>query len=480
MSKRILSFVVGCALFFWWGVAWAGIVITEVKYSPTSSQWVEVYNNTDSDIDITTYKILDSGAQVNGHGISAVDSGASLIPKQGFGIVAKVPADFSSAAFPVFKSSLNIKVSADTVILKNSSGEEVSSVNIDGSATDGNSSQFIDGSWVAASPTPGEENTDSGDGAGENENNSGDENKNETESTTGSSGGSSGSSGGKTEPTLKPLPNKTKIIVKSSVVAGVPTEFKAENTVKYFCGKYFWNFGDGAFIETPKKPMIPEKYFHVYEYPGEYVVTLDCFESYMSETPDTSDKITLKVVSDDIVISNVGSGADVFVEIANNTSVEADVSGWILSSAWKKFVFPKNSIIRPKTKITVSSKLTNFSEGDKDTLVLSNSLGETVFDYPSFAYVPAKKAVTSARSAKISLADTEVKPLRENLEPEISPENLLAQVGEINSGKEERKTNYWPIVAFGAFLALGAVFAYYIRTHGREIVPGSDFKILDE
>ena len=154
--KKVVVFL--AILFFSpYSLAQANVIINEIKYSPTAKQWIEIYNDTDDDIDITKYKILDSSVTV-GHKISALGSGTNLILKHRFGIIAKAPDDFSAVSFPVFKSSLNIKVSSDKVILKNESRESISFVDIDGSATDGKSLQLINGAWQVATPTPGVEN----------------------------------------------------------------------------------------------------------------------------------------------------------------------------------------------------------------------------------------------------------------------------------------------------------------------------------
>ena len=285
--------------------------------------------------------------------------------------------------------------------------------------------------------------------------------------------------------------NKTKIIVKIPAFVGTPVEFKVNNTVSGNpCGKYFWNFGDGYSEETKKESIIPQKYTHIYEYEGEYVVSLECFRSYLSSESDTSDKITIKVARADISISKTGDEKDFFVEISNNTSLEADISEWTLVSAWKKFIFPKNSILRPKNKIIVSAKITDFSTADKDTLKLLNSRGETIFDYSSSGkpvlsvvdtYIPLK--VATAENKNLS----EFAHLASNLVPaddknaEIPVENLLAQAVE-NDAQEKNNSKYW-IFGLLVFLGISASGVHFIRRYKRQTISKTtenDFDIMDE
>jgi len=479
MSKKTFLVLVGFAFLFSFNLARADVVINEVQYSPTTKQWIEIYNNTDEDIDITTYKILDSGAQVNGHGISVVDGGSNFIPKHSFGIVTKVPDNFNSASFSLFKSSLNIKVSEDNVILKNNLGENISSVDVDGSAIDGNSLQLVNGSWVVATPTPGAENQTS-----EDDNN--DDNTDNTNTTTNSSGSSKKTE--TKEPEI-PLVNKTKITAQMPAFVGLPVQFKASNTVSdKSCGKYSLNFGDGNSLETEKTFPIPEKFSHIYYYPGEYIVTLECYESYLSAEPDSSDKIIVKVISSEVVISKIGDAKDFFIEISNNAPFEANISGWVLISYQNKFVFPKNTIIKSKNKIIVSPKTTNFSILDKETLKLIDSEGETVLDY-SFTK-PIRISAKNSAPLKVSMTkDYNLSENNTNINVPASTgvslggpvDNLLA--GAIKSDVNTGNNVKYGIFGLFALLGVGTSTAYFIRNRDRKSISeaiGNDFKIIDE
>lgn len=132
---------------------------------------------------------------------------------------------------------------------------------------------------------------------------------------------------------------KVEITVGSVAFVGVP--FSVEGKVfgtqgeQIFTGKYYWNFGDGDFRET--KVINIDKFKHTYFYPGSYVVLLNHYPDIFTDTPDATEKFTIKVVNPEIYISSVGNEKDFFVEIANNNDYDADLSGWFLLSNQRSF-----------------------------------------------------------------------------------------------------------------------------------------------
>ena len=338
MSKKIIFGLAFFIFLFSFKLAHADVVINEIKYSPTTDQWIEIYNDTDSDVDITAYKILDNSVKT-GHSIYALDNGSNLIPSHGFGIIAEVPSDFSSTSFPVFKGSLNIKVSSDSVKLLGSEAS-TESVIIDGSATKGNSWQLqSDGSWKPGAPTPGAENTDVAIDNSSADTNTTDGNSNSdsvNNSNTDNTSDNSSSSNSKPIPTIK-----AKILAEGVAFAGLPVEISSRilgySNEVILPGKYFWNFGDGTSITTANSTA----FSHTYLYPGEYNISLEYYLNTSSQISDATSKFTMKIVPLAVSISKVGDAKDFFVELANDSSYDVDISNWTLNANGKIFVFPK-------------------------------------------------------------------------------------------------------------------------------------------
>jgi len=262
-------------------------------------------------------------------------------------------------------------------------------------------------------------------------------------------------------------------------------------------GKYFLNFGDG---DSKEIQLINGKQFtHAYFYPGDYVISLEYYANSYGDTPDASDQMDIKVVGADIAISRVGTEADFFVELSNNTAYDADISNWLLASSARKFIFPRNTVIGSKKKMTISSNITHFGMGDKDTLKLMNPQGEAVFAYaPSAApdkTAPNYAAVVQLADNQDIITDTvneavisnEVKdenkdaPKEKTAQDEIIPTpNLPASVISSDAVKESSGNPYvWPMIGT-IFVGASAGAVYFVRK--KKIVPGAgdNFKILDE
>ena len=483
MSKKIILVFVGIFLFFVAHIACASVIINEVKYSPTTGQWVEIYNDTDSDVDITAYRILDSGASTNGHAIVAVPGGSNFIPKHSFGVVAKVPSDFGAVSHPLFKSSLNIKVSSDTVILKDESGGTTSSVNIDGTALDGNSFQLIDGSWKVAVPTPGSSNDVSPVVLSQSGGSSGGVPLNTTTGTDDTS---------TTKTKVVEIPQiKTKIISKNLAFVNLPLDFQANNigysgeTLYY--GKNFWNFGDGDSKDQINKF---DKFTHVYSYPGEYVVSLEYYINPYGEIPDAASQIIINVVPLDVVISKTGDEKDFFIEITNNSDYDVDLSNWVLSSANKNFILPKNTIIESKGKITLSPKITGFSSLDENNLKLLTATRGLVYDYESSNVVmpvqmqnDTKNTVVSMEKLNVSkgtFGNTKTKLDLASTEVDAQNQNEDLQATAFKNTSNDERDSFWFFVGFVILLIVSSGVVYFIRRKKKVLKAGDDFEILDE
>ncbi|MCE9548811.1 lamin tail domain-containing protein [Candidatus Nomurabacteria bacterium] len=462
MFKKFLLIVI---FFSGFHSIYAGVIINEIFYSPTSKQWIEIYNDSNDAIDLTQYKILDAGAAINGHGISLC---SGLLSPNSYAIIAKVPEDFSNPTFALCKSALGIKSTAeDTVILKINS-ETVDTVLVpEGSAIGGDSFQLINGSWSGAPPTPGVENITSSNN--ENSNESSDVENNSSNSTSSNSSSSSSKSSKKTE--TVPLKPKLRIIAPKVVFINTPFELQSE-MIGGEKGKYFWNFGDGNTKETKDV----ETFSHTYFYEGEYLISLEHFPKNLSKTPDLTAEVMVKVVPMSVSISRVGDQKDFFIELINNTAYEVNVSGWILSSLDKKFIFPRNTVILGKKKIILSPKVTNFDFLDKNNLKLNDQEGQLVFEYGKSLVKPKVAKRTTQISPTVSdsnISTNEGLVLEENIIPN---EDLLAQTLASN---KDNISYLWTLVALG-LISISSIAVYFIRSKKISNQLGHDFDILDE
>ena len=406
---------------------------------------------------------------------------------------------FTSSQFSLPNDSL--KFNTYKGIFSDSSKAIGNSITYDVSlgGNDGTSLSKIGNIWTSGLPTPGAENeTSSTPPPADDSNNEGDS------SSGGSSSDSSTSSSSTTETKTKTITAvskiKAQITTKALAYVGIPLAFQGmafgSQGEQLFRGRYFWNFGDGDFREV--NVINTDKFFHTYFYPGEYTVLFEYYPNFFADVPDATDKVIIKVVVPEILISKVGDEKDFFVELSNNTGYDIDISKWILSGNGKSFIIPLNTIIGSKKKIIISSKITNFSVADKNTLKLLNPQGELIFDY-SLSLLPAETVLALPIENTVS-STTRVKSLKsketvltqstpeeintENIE-EINPlENLSASPSLSDVVQEGADNSYIPIIIFFALLATSAGAVYFLRQKKikKNIMSsvGSDFEILDE
>lgn len=144
------------------------LMVNEIMYdlmsgSDSNREWVEVWNGTDSSIDLFGWKFSESG----GNHVLTSSPGLLILPSGGFAVIVASTTTFM-ADWPSFSGTL-IDVTSftltnvgETIGVKNSLDEivdEVTYSSSQGAGGDGNSLQrTTDGDWIAAPPTPGAEN----------------------------------------------------------------------------------------------------------------------------------------------------------------------------------------------------------------------------------------------------------------------------------------------------------------------------------
>lgn len=482
LKKLILIFVALSILFFSFQKVHAGVIINEVQLSPTEERFIELYNEDAEGVDLSGWYMQRKTATGSSFG--------SLVSKPNFEgktIGARSYFVISRSSFPnsdIVLSALTLTES-NTIQIKKSEEEVIDKIGWGDSAEcggpcpenppEGKSIQKIGGNWVVEAPTRGSVNSVAA-----------------SPSSSSSSDASSVSNGGSAETSTKPAENykiKTKITAKNISFAGLPLTFKASasgyNGENLIYGKFFVNFGDGDSKEI--KVYDGENFSHTYFYPGDYIVSLEYFLNSYGTIPDASHQIAIKIVKPDIIISAVGDEKDFFVELTNNTDYEADISNWILSCAATSFTFPRNTVIGSKKKMTISSSLTNFSFGDKETLKLMTPQWKIIHDFTALS-VPPKEMVKPVVKANQDAVKEAGFSQMENQQGESLLEKDLEKIPFENVGAAAIKSEVIEKSSYGSFIFTISAFmfvgasagaVYFIRRK-RAIPPGSDFNILDE
>lgn len=470
MTKKLILFSISFVLFSSFHLAHADVIINEVELSPTAERFIELYNDGNDAVDLTGWYMQRKTATSASFGslASKTNFEGKTINSHDYFVISKN--DLGSS--DIVLDSLTLTES-NTIQIKNGSQDVVDKVGwgdgCEGSCAsnppEGKSIQKDGGSFVVATPTPGETNQTSDSSA--------DSNNDTNDADTNNSGNDSATTN-ESKPKVVVVPTmKAKIIASSVVFAGQPFEIKTDvfgySNENIVLGRANWNFGDG---DSSVQVNDFGKFYHTYFYPGEYVVFLEYYLKSSSMVPEATSKMIIKVLPTTVVISKIGNVEDFFVELSNNAGSDIDVSNWVLNANGKIFIFPKNSVIMSKRKMAISSRITGFTYADRYGLKLLSSTGELISDYLFLKTTVKNKVTDQSLSAKDMVSDLQ--------EEEMSDEDLLASV--VNSETEEDNTmrTYFLTTIMTVFLGGSAGAVYFIRK--KKIIPvaGDDFKILDE
>jgi hypothetical protein len=316
------------------------LVINEIMSNPVGDdggrEWVELYNNSSSSVDISSLTIsIKGGAFVPATPLS----GGTTIAPDGYAIIAstvsgatKFLQDYVSYSGPLFKSTLSLVNTGVTSIEVKVGGISVDSIPSYTAAKEGLTYSRINGSFVAGTPTPGAENQPAPE---------------DTSSNSSSSGTTT------TQATIAQASAPTADIVlymplEKVVVAGAESTFSVFGLTH--AGKtldnltYTWAFGDGG-QGTGSTTQ------YRYAYTGRYIASVEGTNGYVLGTG----RMTVRVVAPDIFIAGIGSGKyGSYVDIRNPNSYDLDLSQWRLVIDGASFPFPKNTFL-------ASNSTTHFS-----------------------------------------------------------------------------------------------------------------------
>ncbi|OGZ36420.1 MAG: hypothetical protein A2646_03180 [Candidatus Portnoybacteria bacterium RIFCSPHIGHO2_02_FULL_39_12] len=122
---------------------------------------------------------------------------------------------------------------------------------------------------------------------------------------------------------------------------------------------FLWNFGQGETFEGAKATT-------TYQYPGEYVVSLEVSDGSLKNT----DQILITIYPTRILVSEflanpIGKDEEgEWLEIYNPSDFWADLSNWQLDDeegGSKPFVVPKNTFLKPKSYLVFSRDVTKIA-----------------------------------------------------------------------------------------------------------------------
>lgn len=305
------------------------LVINEIMSNPIGDdggrEWLEVYNDSDGSIDLSTLTISIKGGSFIA--VTPVSGGVMLAPHSYAVIgstvsgVTKFTQDYTSYTGPLFKSAVSLVNTGVTSLELKLQGQTVDTLASYTAAKEGQTWARIGAGFSSGEPTPGQENKAVVVAQ-------------DTATTT--EGGA--------QTTLPQMTAPSADIVlyfpaEKIVVAGAPSLFSVSALTR--AGRvidgmtYAWSFGDGG-SRTGSSTLY--RYF----YPGRYVAQVEGTNGFVAGTG----RMTVRVVSPDISVSPIGFGKyGSYIDITNPNAYDLDISDWKLVVDSVPFSFPRNTLL---------------------------------------------------------------------------------------------------------------------------------------
>lgn len=335
------------------------LAISEVMSNPigddSGREWIEVSNDTASDIDLSAMTVSIKGGSF---AIVTPLQGGAVLPPGGYAIIAstvsgatKFLQDYPSYVGPLFRASMSLVNTGITSIDIKLNGTLIASLPSYTAAKEGQTLSFISGSYVTGNPTPGSDNqaADTGQNAS---------NATTTDNQT-------------TLPQMSPpLPDIVLYMPEEKVVvAGAESDFSAFAMTRANKPindvQYTWAFGDGG-----QGTGSSTKYRYVYN--GYYVAQVEA----LGPTMYGKGRTKVRVVSPDLVISSFGIGKyGSYVEITNPNTYDLDLSQWTLTLNGAGFPFPKNTLLPANS----TTRFSGLAMGFASTTIASSTVIKILF-----------------------------------------------------------------------------------------------------
>ena len=337
--------------------AYAGISVTEVAWMGTTSsandEWIEIYNDGSA------------SESLSGWTLSASDGTPAITLSGTIGAGEyKLLERTDDTTFPgitalvIFTGALGNE--GESLALKDG-GTTIQSLSYSGGwpagdATTKHTMQWNGSSWITATESAGGPTTSSGGGEEEEDDETDDDTSEEL------------ASGELVEETERKIYDTMllKIERPKMAIAGSPTLFQMEalnfDRTIMRRGEFNWNMGDGVvFSVMGGSDAGRDGFYHTYEHPGTYHVTVKYWKTDFEDTPpDLTDDFSVEVFEPTITITKVHP--DGGIEIKNSSSREIDLSDWrIKDSLGGSWLVPEDTKLLAGKSFTFSKRATRLN-----------------------------------------------------------------------------------------------------------------------
>ena len=358
-------------------IAWMGSKVDSVDSGKWQYyEWIELFNNGNDAVDLTGWTLSIIGKKDISLENTIPANGYYFIERSGYHAFDSVTADLA------ISFGTGLPNSGATLALKDATGNPVDTVDgsdnwkisggdIIGNNTTKQTAQRTSSVWITATGTPKTANASVSVPS---------EPPPEQPSSTPLGTSQPPSSSASYIPPEKMPKIKAYAGENKTVTVGASVEFRGQafglDDEPLDNARYLWTFGDGASKEG-------KNITHVYQYPGEYIVSLNVSSGEYS----ASDYLLIKAVPNQVFISEIKTGADSFIELENKSKEEIDISGCQLKYNNQTFIFPQSTRIRPNAFLVIPSSVSEmvfYSGKGIIELLYSGGFKADSFNYDGF------------------------------------------------------------------------------------------------
>ncbi len=376
------------AICFLFPTASFGLQITEIHYDPLGSddkrEWVELYNETASPIDIKGWKLYESGSN---HALTAVRG--SLVINTGEYIIIADDAvtmigEYAGTSVSVVDSAFSLSNSGETLEIRDASGATVVSAQYMPPAagnSDGNSLHLSSGGWALKQSNPGG-SPDSAALPVVVQANTGVASQSSAGSSTSTANQTQTASSGSTgtaykTPIVQPFYTVSATTNPLQPIAQVPVQldikvvYTDEQKQKYEYTKGVIRIITGDGREIVRGDTSPVNI--VYQYAGTYRIAVEYTTSALHQKPDALYGADIVVINP--VVSLIKN--DEIISLKNDQNSVVDISGWSLASGKEKVSIAKNTVLAPNAVIALPESLI-YKIKDRERISLMLPDGKTI------------------------------------------------------------------------------------------------------
>ncbi len=368
----------------------------DLQGTDTDREWIEVHNETGSEIDLTGWKFYDGSNHMLNIPPANGGQGSLALPAGGFLIITQNAvtflADHPGYDDTVIDSVVSLVNTGDTIRMfdaSNQIADEVAYTSSIGASGDGNSLAWYESGWIATTPSPGEN----------------------AQASSPSGGGGGNNNPPANPPVVKPtvfFDSQKEPVWTATLTPSMPTIFshvpftlttvvKNPKKQEYKAGRFVYTLGDGRIVDLPTNMPLQLEY----QESGSYVLYFEFYNSKSDTTPVITDQILLSVEDAPILLSLTETPTRK-ITLSNLYSGTINISGWTLQDGvGHTLVFPKNTFLPGKREMTLNSAI---HELVGKTLSLGTPTGHSVALYPSPVSVEKKPSVTTTESTLIPTA----------------------------------------------------------------------------